>query len=204
VERELTGFSPAEEEDLRLMARAREGDVEAFALLVHRHRDRLSTFLYRLCWDREKAEDGAQEVFLRLWLARGRYQARGRFTTFLYQIAQNHWRDELRKRRARPLELSSLEAHSQGDLPLHAPSVTEPHHQLFVRYQQWRVRQAIDRLPERYRLVFVLAHLEGHRLAEVAEILQIPVGTVKSRMNAAVRLLRSWLRTATGEDDHEM
>jgi RNA polymerase sigma-70 factor, ECF subfamily len=204
VERELAGFSPAEEEDVRLMERAREGELEAFALLVRRHRDRLATFLYRLCWDHDKAEDGAQEVFLRLWLARRRYQARSKFTTFLYQIAQNYWRDELRRRRVRPPELCSIEAHSPGELPLQAPAVTEPHYHLFLRYQQWRVRQAIDRLPERYRLVFVLVHLEGHRLAEVAEILQIPVGTVKSRMNAAVRLLRSWLVTAMGDDDGEM
>ncbi len=76
---------------------------------------------------------------------------------------------------------------------LRAPAATEPHHQLFVRYQQWRIQEAIARLPASYRAVFVLVHLEDRRLAEVAEILEIPVGTVKSRMHTAVRLLRGWL-----------
>src|SRR5262249_58970684 len=90
------------EEDIRLMGRAREGDVEAFSRLFARHRPRVEQFLFRLCRDRGKAEDGAQEVFLKLWMSRRRYTARARFTTFLYQIAQNHWRDEVRKTRARP------------------------------------------------------------------------------------------------------
>jgi RNA polymerase sigma-70 factor, ECF subfamily len=204
VERELTGLTPAEEEDLRLMERTRDGDMQAFALLVRRHRERVATFLYRLSWDREKAEDGAREFFLRLWLARGRYEPRGRFTTFLYQIAHNQWLDELRRRRARPVEVGTVEGDLPGCRPLRAPAASEPLHQLFVRYQQWRIRQAIRRLPERYRLVFVLAHLEERRLAEVADVLQIPVGTVKSRLNTAVRMLRRSLGTASGDDDHEM
>src|SRR5437588_12814492 len=73
----------AEEEDVRLMCRAREGDMDAFSCLFGRHRERVEAFLFRLFWDRQQAEDGAQEVFLRLWVSRGRYQPRARFTTFL-------------------------------------------------------------------------------------------------------------------------
>jgi RNA polymerase sigma-70 factor (ECF subfamily) len=205
VEHELNGRSAAEEEDVRLMDRARDGDVEAFSLLVRRHRERVSSFLYRLSWDREKAEDGAQEVFLRVWLSRRRYEPSARFTTFLYQIAQNYWLDQVRKARARPaeVELTETTGERRGPLP-RAPAVTEPQHQLFLRYQQWRIRQAIARLPERHRLVFVLAHLEGYRLAEVAEMLEVPVGTVKSRMNTAVRLLRGWLAPEEGEENDDM
>jgi RNA polymerase sigma-70 factor, ECF subfamily len=205
VDRERNGRAAAEEEDLRLMGRARDGDVEAFSLLVRRHRERVSGFLYRLSWDREKAEDGAQEVFLRVWLSRRRYEPRARFTTFLYQVAQNYWLDERRKARARPeeVELTEPAGERRGTLP-RAPAITEPQHQLFLRYRQWRIRQAIARLPERHRLVFVLAHLEGYRLAEVAEMLEIPVGTVKSRMNTAVRLLRDWLAPEEGEETDDL
>jgi RNA polymerase sigma-70 factor (ECF subfamily) len=202
VEPESSSVSSPDEEDIGLMCRARDGDVEAFTRLVGRHRERVEGFLYRLFWDREKAEDGAQEVFLRLWLARHRYQPRARFTTFLYQVAHNYWLNELRKARARPVEVSWNEKPDPdggpGDprgaprLPP-APAASEPHYQLFLRYRQWRIREAIARLPEPHRLVFVLGHLEGRRIAEMAEILGIPEGTVKSRMHTAVRLLRGWL-----------
>jgi RNA polymerase sigma-70 factor (ECF subfamily) len=201
-------MSPSEDDDAGLMCRARDGDVEAFALLVRRHRGRVEGFLHRLSADRGKAEDGAQEVFLRLWLARHRYQPRARFTTLLYQVAQNYWLNELRRTRARPVEVAWCEEpepdgfRHRAALPRlpPAPAATEPHSHLFLRYRQWRIREAIARLPEMHRLVFVLGHLEGHRIAEMAEILGIPEGTVKSRMHTAVRLLRGWL----GPEAHEV
>lgn len=173
------------------MCRAREGDVEAFAQLVAGHRRRVESFLYRLFWSHDKAEDGAQEVFLRLWMARRRYEPRARFTTFLYQVARNYWLDEARKARVRP-EVEWPQGR-EGALNVPAPEALEPYHQLFLRYRQWRIREAIARLPEIYRVVFVLGHLEERKLAEIAEILEIPLGTVKSRMHAAVRMLRAWL-----------
>jgi RNA polymerase sigma-70 factor (ECF subfamily) len=224
VTHDANELTPADDEDVRLMRRACEGDGDAFSLLCTRHRPRLRAFLYRLFGDREKAEDGAQEVLLRLWLARRRYEPRSRFTTFLYQIALNHWRDECRKARARPREQeaepqapsSRLQVRNTWSLEPGAWSrgaaTSQPEHELFVRYRQWRIRQAIARLPEHYRLVFVLAHQgthprhgsegvgEGRRLAEIAAILDVPLGTVKSRMHAAVRLLRGWLTEEESED----
>ena len=185
------------------MEQSRGGDVEAFSLLVRRHRERVEVFLSRLFGDREKAEDGAQEVFLRLWIARHRYRPCARFTTFLFQVAHNYWRDEIRKAGVRPREVELADEEAEGARarpPLRAPAATEPHYQLFVRYQQWRIRETVGRLPEPYRIVFMLVHFEGRRLAEAAEILEIPVGTVKSRMHSAVRLLRGWL-AAEDEDN---
>jgi RNA polymerase sigma-70 factor (ECF subfamily) len=202
VEPEPKRWCAADEEDVRLMCRAREGEIDAFSLLFDRHRERLVSFLFRLFGDREQAEDGAQEVFLRLWLARGRYQPRARFTTFLFQVAHNYWLDQRRKAGARPIELELAEGVEGGSTgrALRAPAATEPHYQLFLRYRQWQIQQAIARLPETHRAVFVLVHLEGRRLTEVAEILAIPVGTVKSRMHAAIRLLRGRLGSVDGEE----
>src|SRR5439155_8458856 len=119
VERGPRCMSAAEERDIRLMDQAREGNVDAFSLLVGHYRERVESFLFRLFWDREKAEDGAQEVFLRLWLSRGRYHARARFTTFLFQVAHNYWLDQVRKSRSRPAEVElAAESERQGGRPI--------------------------------------------------------------------------------------
>lgn len=187
--------TPEEEEDLRLICRVKEGDIDSFALLAGRHRKRMETFLFRLFGDRQKAEDGAQELFLRLWTSRHRYEPRSRLTTLLYQIAYRYWQDEARKTRSRPEEVEwvEVEAGAKRAAPLAAPAVYEPHHQLFLHYRQRQIRDAIAGLPERYRLVFMLAHLEERRIREIAEILGIPEGTAKSRLHTAVKLLRDTL-----------
>ncbi|MCA1594967.1 MAG: RNA polymerase sigma factor [Chloroflexi bacterium] len=193
--------APRCEEDAALMCRARDGDVGSFSQLFDRHRRRVEQFLFRLFRNREKAEDGTQEVFVRLWIARRRYEARGQFTTFLYQIAHNYWRDEIRKMHVRPAEVEiTLEAETRpGSLMLRAPAATEPHYQLLLNYQQWRIRDAIGRLPEIYRAAFVLVHLEDRKIVEAAEILELPVGTVKSRLHTATRLLRDRLAEPSEE-----
>ena len=177
------------------MARVRDGDVSAFAPLLERHRKRVANFLYRLFWDREKAEDGAQEVFVRLWMARGRYRERARFTTFLYQIAHNYWIDEVRKAGVRPLEVELSAGAGAGGAGggLLAPAARAPAADPVARDRPRLIQEAIAGLPDLYRVVFVLGHLEERRTAEMAAILGIPEGTVKSRMHTAVRMLRARL-----------
>ena len=187
-----------QEDDIQVMCRVREGDLQAFSLLLARHRPRVENFLCRLFHSREQAEDGAQEVFVRLWMARERYQEKARFTTFLYQIAHNYWIDQLRKRGARPEEV----ALPDEDEPAvsSAPGPREPQHHLLQRYEQWRIREAISRLPEIHREVFVLARLEERKIVEIAEILGVAEGTVKSRLHTAAKLLRRWLTAE--EEEH--
>jgi RNA polymerase sigma-70 factor, ECF subfamily len=193
-----TGKQADEDEDRALMGRAREGDIDAFSTLFRRHRSRVERFIYRLSANRDSAEDGAQEVFLKLWLSRQRYRPEARFTTFLYRVARNHWIDQVRRARSRPSE-TELPTEAEFGVELLASRSAEPESQLLARYQQWRIHQAIARLPGGCRLVFVLVHLEGYRLAESADILEIPLGTVKSRMHQATRLLRAWLTPEMGE-----
>jgi len=198
VKRKPQGLSPREAEDIELMCRAREGDADAFTLLVRRHPDGLIRFLFRMSWDRERAEDGAQEVFLKRWSARGRYPPTPGFSTFVYQMARNHYIDETRRSHARPVE-AAIPCDDDWSLSaLRSAEALEPQHQAFERYRMWRIREAIASLPEPHRLVFVLVHLEGRKLAEVSAILDIPLGTVKSRMHTAVRMLRE--RLGSNED----
>ena len=182
--------------DAELMAQVRSGDTEAFAALVERHRPRLCAFFYRLCRDREEAGDAAQETLVRLWLARDGYEARAKFTTYLYRIAWNHWLNRLRAMKSRPRVTPLEEQLGEGgkrllrQMLLRARPTEDA---VLRRYRMQRIRSAIARLPQRQRIVFVLSHFEGLRYAEISEVLGIPVGTVKSRMHHAVARLRELL-----------
>jgi RNA polymerase sigma-70 factor (ECF subfamily) len=185
------------EDDVALMRRVQQDDEEAFRLLWQRYREAVRRFFYHLTWDEGQADDFTQETFLRLWLARQRWQPTGKFTTYLFQIAKNYWLNQ-RKKQARRPEVVSLEeiGGEEGLEPdLHLVDyATQPELVLWENYRRWQIRQAVKELPEPYRLVVVLNHFEGLRYREIAEVLDIPVGTVKSRMNAAVKRLREKLK----------
>jgi RNA polymerase sigma-70 factor (ECF subfamily) len=183
--------------DIELMLRAREGDVAAFHQLAQRYREPLRRFFAALLPDRSEADDCVQETFLRLWIARGRYEPTGRFSTYLYQIGKHYWLN-LRRRKLR-LEVRDADAldDEAGDegLRVEVLRVSQPERMLLERYRHEQIRRAIAALPAHYRAVFELSHFEDLRYAEIGCRLGIPVGTVKSRMAEAVRRLRQALST---------
>ncbi|MGC9316438.1 MAG: RNA polymerase sigma factor [Armatimonadota bacterium] len=186
--------------DEELMLLARDGDAEAFCELARRHHQWVERFLYHMTWDREAAEDGAQEVLVRVWLARDRYEPTAAFTTFLFACARNWWRNHRDRGSRRPPVISL-----QGQVGQEARALLReliarddvPEQELLRGYERFRIRRAIDGLPEGQRTVFVLSHFEGLAHAQIAELLGIPVGTVKSRMHHAYLKLR---QTLTEED----
>jgi RNA polymerase sigma-70 factor (ECF subfamily) len=141
--------------------------------------------------DAHRGEDLKQETFSRLFEKRRQYQPGGRFSTYLWRIALNLCYDELRRRQTRrevesPAGITALESEEQAaDTP--APD------QEAVKLEEGEyVRQALMRLPEIYRTVLVLRHYENLKLSKIAEILEIPVGTVNSRMAEALARM-SWM-----------
>jgi RNA polymerase sigma-70 factor (ECF subfamily) len=175
--------------DIELMLQVQKGEMEAFRTLLNRYREPLRRFFAALLADRSEADDCVQETFLRLWLLRDRYEPTGRFSTYLFQIGKHHLLNQRRKFRASPAtaqETETLELLPATDMP--------PEAALMERDRQERIRRAVADLPEHYRLVFILSHEDGLKHAEIACRLQIPVGTVKSRMAEAVRRLRLTLR----------
>lgn len=181
--------------DTELMELVRSSDYAAFDELYNRYSARIRRFLYSLTWDQDTAEDYLQEVFLRLYRARDTYQPTGRFSTYLYQIARNYYLTQRRKRG--PEEVSLAHEEKDGFRPfedLPANQRIEPEIHLIEAYRRWQICRAIDSLPEERKLVFVMSHIEGMKYAEIAEVLGIPVGTVKSRMFTAVNELRSLLK----------
>ncbi len=139
--------------------------------------------VYRMCGDANLAEDAAQEAFIRAWKHLPNYQPRSPFRNWLYRIATNAARDTLRRER---------ETVDVDDLPLAAPSVG-PEEAAERTERGERVQQAVLALPEASRTVLVLREYEGLSYKEIADTLNIPIGTVMSRLNYARKRLRESL-----------
>jgi RNA polymerase sigma-70 factor (ECF subfamily) len=188
--------------DERLMEQVQQGDTAAYEALLRRHRPRLQAFFRRLGCESAPAEDATQEALLRVWLARDGYRAGARFLPWLFSIARNCHRDAHRRatalRRTVPLH-EQLGAAGREALAHLQQRREQPETILLRRQEAARVRRAVVELPEGQRLVFLLAHFEGLTQGEIAEVLQIPVGTVKSRLHHAVRGLRDKLSGELGE-----
>ncbi len=173
---------------------AETGDSRAFAALV----DRWQRPVQRLCTrmlggDVARAEDLTQEVFVRLFEKRSHYSAKpgAKFSTYLWRVAINRCRDEIRRRERRSENVSPDEFASAEAIEETAPdNVASSNEEAEI------VRRALGELPETYRSVLVLRHYEGLRLREIAEVLEIPEGTVYSRMAEALRRMTGLLRAA--------
>lgn len=177
------------------MLRAGRGDLEAFEELVARHEAGLVNYFFRLHWDRQRAEDQAQEVFLKLFTHAREYEPVARFTTYLYRIAHNCWVDDLRRSKAERGQVS-LDAEGADGAPLRelvSSGFDDPRDDPRKEEVIEAVIRAVDALPEEHKAVLVLSELRGMRYAEIAAVLGIPEGTVKSRMHAAVKRLRERL-----------
>jgi RNA polymerase sigma-70 factor (ECF subfamily) len=188
-----------------LLARYRDGDARAFRELVDRYRDRMVQFFYRLCWDRDRAEDLTQNLFLKLMLGSRQYRPEGRMETFVYRVATNLWIDHYRQQRPRPRFHSFDQAVLPGDdEPTtidYAGDAPTPPQQLADGEERAALRRALERLTEPHRLVFELAVYQERPYAEIAELLGIPVGTVKSRMHNSVHALKELLGAAEPRAD---
>jgi RNA polymerase sigma-70 factor (ECF subfamily) len=171
----------ASDEDL--MERVQAGDSEALTALIDRYRGPLYAFLWR------RAGDGADDLFQESWIrvsrARDRFDRSRRFSTWLFQIANNLCRDRWRRQDARRRAFDALRDEvSATGRDAAAPPELPPDGRLIER---------LDALPDRLREVLVLRHYHELGEAEIAEVLGIPRGTVKSRLHAAVRAARALL-----------
>jgi len=170
-----------------------DDDPQAFARLVERWQKPIQRLCLRMLGDAHRAEDLTQEAFARVFARRKDYEPVGRFSTFLWRIALNLCYDELRKINRRGE--SSLEdgADEHGELHFAADSIG-PDLQVVRDERAETVRRALLQLPEPYRVVVVLRHYEGLKFREIGEVLDIPEGTVKSRMVEALNQLSRALK----------
>jgi len=178
--------------DTQVMERLRDGDDDAIGDLVDRYQNELVGFFYHHCWNQLTAEELAQTVFIKVYRARKRYQPTAKVRTYLYRIAHNAWIDHTRRQRHH-LSLD-LEVGEKGQR-LADTMEGKDHAGRAQRSEliQRRVQQAVNKLGEGQRDVWVLANNQGMKYEEIGRVLDIPEGTVKSRMHAAVRALRKEL-----------
>jgi len=171
--------------DEALVAAAAAGSRDAFGELLRRHEHKVRAMLLRLCGDRTLADDLAQEAFLRAYRGLVGFERRAAFSTWLYRIAYNAYLSHSgRKNTAAKVEAGLRQQHAAvwTHAPVDAPSDLRQDLEL-----------AIAELPERYRVVVLLYYCEGVNYPEIAEILELPVGTVKTHLHRAKRALRERL-----------
>ena len=164
------------------------GEERAFQELVERYQTRLLNFVYRTIGDREKAEDLVQEVFVRVDRHLQRFDRSKKFSTWIYTIASNLAKNELRNRSRNPLVLfQTIKKNWQDEeRPLQfEDSNSRPDDMYRKRHLRELVEESVKRLPERHKQVFILRELEGKSYEEIAEITSCNLGTVKSRLNRA-------------------
>lgn len=170
--------------DYRLMRRVQDGDMVAFNEVVERYKDRLMNVIGRMLSSQEEAEDVVQETFIRVYQHRNSFNFQHCFSTWIYTIGLNLARNELRKRkRFKHYDITEMQGNEsefavEMKLPSRLPQVLD---------------EAVQELPEKYRLAFMLRDLQEMPYEEVAKILSIPLGTVKSRVNRARMMLRDKL-----------
>lgn len=164
------------------------GDRRAFELIVQRYQVRLLNFVYRMIGDRERAEDLVQEAFLRVHRHLDRFDRSRKFSTWIYTIASNLAKNELRNRARSPLitfERATRAGESEATTLDVEDRTSRPDDLYEQRQLKALVEDAVARLALHHREVFVLRELEGKSYEEIAEIMRCNLGTVKSRLNRA-------------------
>ena len=172
----------AQPTDEQLIKQFQDGDLYAFEMIVHRYKNQLVNFVYNFLGNRIDSEDVVQETFLRVYKNKHRYKQIAKFSTWIYTIASNLAKTELRRRkRRRFFSISQLGFEEKDyDIP---DSAFSPDKVIEEDLKGKEIREEINKLPEKFREVVVLRDIQEFSYEEISRILHIPIGTVKSRAN---------------------
>ena len=183
---------PATVSDNELLRRHIQGDEQAFAALVARHRRELYNFLARFTGEPALAEDIFQEAFLQIHLSAATFDPNRRLKPWLFTIAANKARDAMRRRtrqQAAPLDaaISSTDNRQTTYADLMPSNIPPPDERILNLETRQAVQKIVQEMPEGLRAVLVLNYFQEFPYKDIAEILNVPLGTVKSRLHAAVK-----------------
>lgn len=181
--------------DLDLVKRVQAGDNSAFDLLVRKYQHRIGALVYRFVPDHAESQDVTQEAFIRAYRAMGNFRADSQFYTWLYRIAVNTAKNHLvaMKRRPPTADIAAEDAeHHAGAGRLHDHDT--PEHQLLRQEIEQSVTDTVAGLPEDLRQAITLREVDGRSYEEIAQMMQCPIGTVRSRIFRAREAIDRQLR----------
>ena len=186
--------------DQAVVKRVIDGDLDAFSVLVDRYQGRINSVVFNYVLNREDAVDVVQDTFVKAYTKLRTFDSASAFYTWLYRIAVNTSIDFLRKRRARPTDSLDDDKYTDaGYEPVSRDPAIDPERVAIASEQGVALRRAIALLSEKLRTVVILHDVEGLSQEEVADVLKVPVGTVKSRVSRARAELRYSLAKQLGE-----
>ncbi len=179
--------------DEELILRFQKGDEQSYVELVNRYRDRLINYIYRFVNDIESAEDIVQDSLVKLYTHKHYYKNIAKFSTWMYTIAGNLAKTELRKKKTR--KVTNLSQIGPEDKDYELPSV-EPDTDKIAQseYVEKRIQKAINKLPLHFKTVTILRDIQELSYEEISKIVDVPLGTVKSRINRARLQLQKELK----------
>lgn len=183
---EAPAIDPPQADDQALVAETLAGRTEAFGTLVERYDRAVYHLAYRTMRDPEEARDVAQETFFKAFRSLRTYRPTGKFSTWLFAIAYHACCDRLARRKR----------FTNAELPDTADPAAGPEHETVAEDEARRLHAAIADLPEKYRTVVTLYHLQGRQYEEIAKVLRMPVGTVKTHLFRAKDQLRRRLNAS--------
>ena len=186
--------------DEELIKKFQDGDLYAYDLIVRRYKDQLLNFAYRFLGNLEESEDVVQETFLRLYKNRHAYKQIAKFSTWIYTIAGNLAKTELRKRKRRKLVSISELGFEEKEYEIEDLKA-DTERQADSILKEKIIKNAIENLPFRFKQVIILRDIQELSYEDISSILRIPLGTVKSRVNRArIKLQQSLKDLMTDEN----
>lgn len=186
--------------DEELIARFQNGDQYAYDVLVKKYKEPLLNFVYRFLGNMIEAEDIVQDTFLRVYKNKHYYKEVARFSTWIYTIAGNLAKTELRRRKRRKLFSINKETAAEKEFELPDPNLN-PEQETDSALTEKLIQKAISNLPPKFRQVIILRDVQGFSYEEISSIVRVPLGTVKSRVNRARLRLQEDLRFLVDEKD---
>jgi len=190
-----TNPSESSEQDRTLVEQALEGNERAFRILMQKYDKALHHHIYRMVRTKGEVEDLVQESFIKAFSALTSYSSDYAFSTWLYKIATNHTIDYLRKKKLPTFSIDKPILTKDGNLEYEVPDITyRPDRHVVADQRRALIQQAIDSLPEKYYRVIVLRHQQEKSYEEIAQELDLPLGTVKAHIFRARKLLYKYLR----------
>lgn len=181
--------------DSDLVKRAKKGDGKAYDELNRLYKDAVYSIIYRMVHNRQEAEDLTQEAFIKAYNSINSFNEEYAFSTWLFKIATNNCIDFFRKRKLRTYSMEKTVKYKDDEIQIeYADPNPTAEKELLSSEKSRMIKHAVEKLPEKYKTAIVLRHHEERSYEEIAEILNLPLGTVKARIFRAREMLKKSLK----------